>query len=606
MRMDAKMIEEEAIGYIYKQINLTDYLSPYIAKNEKEPTWDGFIYVYKSNRKTTDNLNGRLPVQVKGHYSLDLSNNEISFSMDIAHLKNYKDNGGAILFVVYLNKNVDRTDFNYRAYYAELTPIMLMNILAGCKQHQKSVNIHLKTLPRDPDKFSNIVLNCLENCRKQESFSNADLPTIKELSERGVLEGIQIFVSGYGPQSNCIHALVNSDTYFYAQIRDCAVPQPLPGVMIKKTVTYPVERDISVAGIVYYQSYHVQVTEESSKILVGDSFEIVMPNDTTTTKLNIKPSSMLRKLAKDMPFIIAMIENLNIAFGNQTLDLSELKLNFLSFDLEEAKKNAENSARLVHMLDKQGCFDDIDINTLSGDDWANLDRLAIATLDRCPIPHLMPGLPLLAQITIGTLRFILMFQPTEENGDTYYIKNVLGIDRQIYVGKKDDNEKLPAPISIIYKKEDYKTASNILYDRLLPQFKEFEMTPYIYDMANEVMLRVLWAHDEVSGTRKNILYKTALAFAEWLETAPADVWDRRISTLNRLQIIKRRRLFTEEEEHRLYSIIAESADRRDIMVGAYLLLDQQGQADFYLQMMNKEERETLLQYPIGYFRKGRI
>ena len=130
------------------------------------------------------------------------------------------------------------------------------------------------------------------------------------------------------------------------------------------------------------------------------------------------------------------------------------------------------------------------------------------------------------------------------------------------------------------------------------------MTPYIYDMANDVMLRMLGAYDEASGRRKELLYDTALAFAEWLEKAPDDVWDRRISILNRLQIIRRKRPFSSEETYALYCIIAASSDRMDVMVGACLLLDQQGQADFYLQKMGKEEQDRLLRYPIGHFRKG--
>lgn len=604
MKMDAKQIEEVAVEYIKKRVNLTDFLSSYIPTNDKEPSWDGSIYIYKSNRKANDNLNGRLPVQVKGHYSTDLTESEISFPIEIAHLKNYQSDGGVLFFVVYLHENEDRTDFVYHAYYLELTPVRLMNILAGCTQRQKKVSIHLKTLPTDRDLFSSMALNCLEHCRKQESFSKAELPTVKELSEKGVLEGIQLFVSGFGPQSRAITALVSSDTYLYAKIEGCAVPQPLSGEITNKSVIYTLEREVSVAGTVFYTNYRVEITEELSKIHIGDSFEIVLPNDNTTSKMNFKVSHMLRKLAKDLPFIIAVIENLCLTIGNQTLELNESQLDLSTFNLEKAKEDAETASYLVTMLDKQGCIDDIDLNTLTDTDWQNLERLAIATNEQKAIPNLMPNLHPILRMKIGALQFILLFQCTQENENSYYISNVLDFNQPIYTEKATDDEKLPVPVSVIYKKEDYISVSNIIFDRLLPQFREYEMTSYIYDMANDVMLRMLGAYDEASGKRKELLYDTALAFAEWLEKAPDNVWDRRISILNRLQIIKRKRAFNPEETNALFCITAASSDRMDVMVGAYLLLDQQGQANFYLQKMNKEERDRLLSYPIGHFWKG--
>ena len=76
--MDSLQIEREAISKIQTRINLTKYLSSYLDNNDKTPSWDGFVYIYNNEKKSKDNLTGRLAAQVKGHETNEFSKNEIS------------------------------------------------------------------------------------------------------------------------------------------------------------------------------------------------------------------------------------------------------------------------------------------------------------------------------------------------------------------------------------------------------------------------------------------------------------------------------------------------------------------------------------------------
>ena len=62
--MDAKAIEEYAVDAVRDCLNYSDHLSSFIAEDDKEPSWDGHIYIY-GNKKNKEHLEGRLPVQVK-------------------------------------------------------------------------------------------------------------------------------------------------------------------------------------------------------------------------------------------------------------------------------------------------------------------------------------------------------------------------------------------------------------------------------------------------------------------------------------------------------------------------------------------------------------
>ena len=63
--MDNQAIEQTAIHAVQDRVNLTKHLSSFLDSNDKTPSWDGFIYIYKNEKKSKDNLTGRLPAQIK-------------------------------------------------------------------------------------------------------------------------------------------------------------------------------------------------------------------------------------------------------------------------------------------------------------------------------------------------------------------------------------------------------------------------------------------------------------------------------------------------------------------------------------------------------------
>ena len=49
--LDSKTIETLAVNAVKDSIITTDFLEQYIAENDKEPSWDGFVYIYMETRK---------------------------------------------------------------------------------------------------------------------------------------------------------------------------------------------------------------------------------------------------------------------------------------------------------------------------------------------------------------------------------------------------------------------------------------------------------------------------------------------------------------------------------------------------------------------------
>ena len=77
--MDRKAIETLSVNAVRDSVVVSDFLDQFIADNDKEPTWDGFVYIYSDKSKKKEKLKGRLPVQIKGTENDDFSKEEISF-----------------------------------------------------------------------------------------------------------------------------------------------------------------------------------------------------------------------------------------------------------------------------------------------------------------------------------------------------------------------------------------------------------------------------------------------------------------------------------------------------------------------------------------------
>lgn len=178
--MDKKAIETLSVNAVRDCIVTSDYLDQFIADNDKEPSWDGFVYIYKNKDKKKENLKGRLPVQVKGTENNDFSQDEISFPVSVADLNNYLYDGGVVFFVVYIGFS----GVAKQIYYSELTPIKIRVILAKAAE-KKTKNIKLRKFPTDPNERAMIFLPAPANPHKMPSnFVSISNATVRQATPK--------------------------------------------------------------------------------------------------------------------------------------------------------------------------------------------------------------------------------------------------------------------------------------------------------------------------------------------------------------------------------------------------------------------------------------
>lgn len=90
--------EKIATNHVELAISKASHLVSHINSNDKEPSWDGDVEVYKKSGHVhaKADLILKVPVQVKGHIKPNLKKKSIKYSIQYSDLRNYLYVGGTI------------------------------------------------------------------------------------------------------------------------------------------------------------------------------------------------------------------------------------------------------------------------------------------------------------------------------------------------------------------------------------------------------------------------------------------------------------------------------------------------------------------------------
>ena len=115
------------------------------------------------------------------------------------------------------------------------------------------------------------------------------------------------------------------------------------------------------------------------------------------------------------------------------------------------------------------------------------------------------------------------------------------------------------------------------------------------------MLELLEAYDK-ANSRTEFL-SVARSFSDWIFASNDGSLPYDVKLLNKLQIEKRERALTIDEVKELFRVIETPGVREDVLVGAYLLLDQQPAAELHFEKLDTQLQEEFKKYPIFHFWK---
>lgn len=588
--MTSDEIEKIAVNEIEEVILNADLLYPNINKGDKEPSFDGFVYAYRNNKKTKDCLECRVPVQVKGKIESDQSKREIKYPIEISDLRNYLNEGGVVYFVVYISEDKSKKTI----YYTELAPLKIEGILKEAKE-AKTKSIKLKRFPNKKDSVEAIFLNYEINKKHQFSFIGNKLFSIEELKNTDRIEEIKIMMPVIGnkpPEDN----LYDLDIYLYAKLKGSNIFQPVletPGVVFANVNK---KKDIRVGDKTYYNNIQLYSDSKGMKITrIGNSISITEnAEDEDKRAFLFDIVDDLDKALIDLEFFIEFAKKGECYIG-------ELKYLFPG-EIDDSKvENYKNTLQRLQdfktLLKYLNINKQVKIKSLKQDEYNSIYFLKKALVDKSIIHGLNPNLKALTKVVIGDINLMLFFDRFDKKKpDTYRIYDFF--TNKIHL-TYTDSEKKKYFISqfTCLNKDDFLECDNIVYNNILKSIKEVGTNNINILYTNNLMLELIKAYD----VKSNIVYlDAAKKIGKWLKKDSNKQLDEEIIELNLLQIVKRKRKFTKKEIDVLKNI-ALNGKNNFYKFAAYLLLeDKENYIRLYNRLTNKE-KDSFMEFPISKF-----
>lgn len=129
--IDTKAIEEKALNYLKTFIEDSERISQYLADNDKEPCWDGHLYLYNEEGKSKRNLQGRVPIQVKGTEVERFKTKKWKFKLERVDLQAYLHEP-TFFIVCQIKKNSKER----MLFYRELLPCTVQKLLKDMRKRK--------------------------------------------------------------------------------------------------------------------------------------------------------------------------------------------------------------------------------------------------------------------------------------------------------------------------------------------------------------------------------------------------------------------------------------------------------------------------------------
>lgn len=593
-KLNNTQIEKAGVGAVIRYFNFTETLDPNIPTTDKEPAWDGNLYLYKygSDKQSKTGLIGFIPTQVKGRQFKDFSNTKIKYSVNVNDLKLYQKNGGIAFFVVYINADTEAT----KIYYSLLAPIELRRIAkkAGI---QKEIVIELNELQERNKVVELQFLDFYNDCLKQHSFSNQKPIHFQDVENEIASFNIQ-FTS---PAKNPLEALqqFTSRSHFcYVTLKNdpSETPHPLGEGRFNFKAQRSADVPVTINGVKYYDKIDCEIIDGKAYLVIDNCLRLPFsksPDEigkVEKTKVNVEFKSLSQRI-RNFEFILALKNNPIINISDTQFKIEGINVS------DEIERILEADKNLKTVLDLLNVSDDLRIDNLSEREIKNINTL---------IDHYINGKRIttddevdhqLVRIELGNLTLLFLAEKVDEP-NFYKFHSVHDLNNFVFTTRNDLDQHILMPPFVAFNTETFKDVCNITYGDFIGQCEQLKSYDNRYYQAiNWSILRMLNAYDQ-QESKKQILIDTAKELNQWLIDNDPDKKSSLVHLINRLQITKRLQELSQQEKDLLYDYIDVPCPNDELRFACYTLLDDKQCASRYLSKLPDEKREFYKTLPI--------
>lgn len=594
--MTAKDIEEGAILAFKNYIQGSDVISQNISENDKEPFWDGHLYLYAKDDKAKNSFIGRVPVQLKGKEMQTFKRTKFKYNISINDLKAYLHEPTVYIVCQEKNKGKDTLLF-----FRCLLPETVKKILRG-KGKQDTVSVAMRSIPKTLADFENILKVFCGNAKKQISYANKMPFTFEDMKKRKIKNFSFIAPSRKMSPIEVMGYLSSHNSFLYAQIdKEFNIEVPISNEIESISFHNVVKRDVAVGGKVFFTEYKNDVKDGRLIISIGDvlTFSFLLNSDNPDCRATFRScSKTLDDSIKDAEFILALDKEECLSFGDFPL---HLKVNEQDL-VKDLTERIEGWKKLKSVLAMLHVNRPLDLSTIKEEQERMIDVIlhVFCTGESVSIGHKENNLVL---VEIGDLK-ILLWEAVDENGNSRFGDF---FDGQISIRYKfKDNKKYPAsPFSYLQNEDLWQICDNIPFDALISSYEQLiDKNPHIFEMANLDLLYMLETYDKLRE-EKSLRKEELLAYSEklscWLMDKDNSEQLKEMYFVNYCQVLKRENKLGEDELAKLRKILSNEKLEPIMKVGVSLLLGDKVNFKEWLSKCTKEDAANLKRFPIWHF-----
>lgn len=566
--MNSTDIEETATNIIKNQVlRNKECLKAYIDENDRTPFWDGSIWIYNNQRKTTDDFENRIDIQIKGRNVQELKQN-LTYQIEVKYLKGYqKEIKGTLFFVV------DFIDIdNYKIYYCNLLPVDLYQILKDLKEEQKTVSLKLKEIKENTAlNFKNVCINFYKNSIRQANkriIDESEFSNIEELN-------FEVFAK----QSEYEEYLEAADVYTYAKMK--GTHEEVATVKGEWKAFSTIKKNIFVNDKKFYSQYTI-MGKDGNELVVGPiTIELL------SGKIHLKLEGTPKKRIKDLEFIINVLKEQYIMFDTIKFELPFTDIEMVNKNINIYNKQLDYFKKIDKLFRFFNTEFDIDYDQLSDIDLRNLHHLM--NLYDGSFPKDMKELQKY-YININKYKFIFVLVFNGNKIYNFYSQEM--IDNTLCVIIRDGKEIKTSVYSNLLP-EEYLNVNNFNEKIIIKSFKNIELTDEVLDSINILMLSFLKAYDQ-SNDRKY------LDLADKLSQIICKNRTNDIDLINSKQIKFRKKSLSFNDK-KLLNAISEKEEYKNnyhVLCCVDILVNNTFNFDNHYKSMKKKEKVIFNDWPI--------
>ena len=594
---DTKAIEEKALNYFKSFIEDSKFISQFLTDNDKEPCWDGHLYLYTDGIRDKKHFWGRVPIQIKGTEVEEFETENWKFKLEKDDLKAYLHEPTFFIVCQIKKDSKDR-----KLFYREMLPEFVNKLLRDI-ENNRTKRTRFYPLTDNLTEFEEQLMMFFSNSKKMVSFANSTL-SISDAMKMGIKDFTFIApkrVKGM----KLLKYLSTHETYFYARVsKDFDIEVPLSDGPVRLAFKRDGEGDVKVGDRVFYKGYTTEIKDGRLIVTIADTIIINNPIDSEdpegpTVKMTTH-KQYLKDAIKDAEFVIALDDVGVLTVGDVDLNLAVNEKDYIA-DLRQRLACWKD---LDVVLDKLHVNKPFDLTKIKNEQYRLIDLLidTIGNGRTINLPKQKTGIFTLDISNITLLLYCVAGKDNECVVGDFFDKTVT-IEYKV-------NEKETAkvsPFSYLQNEHFWEKIDNIDYDSIVESAQEVtKVNDFCFQMSNQDVLAMILASDATEKfdvERSKRLLDESLKLDEWLLDNDPRPDLNIVHLINKMQILKRQRELSAEEKQQLMQILEKDELEEPIKVAVNLLLENKKEVDELLATMPDEDKNTMKAYPIWKFYK---